>query len=234
MRLFPALAASLLLLPALGAPTAGLDAPLSEETFVLVMQGHSFNLQTGLVLETYVGDVVHFQLLVPPLAETHTFHLHGHPWLATQTGRIVDTWRLDPGEADAFAIIAGGPDAESGDWMFHCHFASHAAAGMWGVLRVYPYRTAILAQDAASLVVRLDRLGAPVEGAHLMLAVDGAPLGALVTPLGAGEYRVDAPLPATGVLTVMAHAPGLGESVARVGLGGASVPPLTLDAAMPM
>ncbi|GEM_PF-3335240 len=245
--------AALLLAPALAAPAVGqfpMQVPgtdvyldgAPDRVFDLVMQGHTINLQgypgdglpagAGLVLEAYLGDRVQFTVAVPATAEPHTFHLHGHPWFAPTVGRMVDTWLLHPGDVHSFSVVAGGIDGNAGDWMFHCHLATHAASGMWGIFRVYPYRSVIPPilpgpQRGGAFDVHLDRLGVPVDGAHLMVQVDGKPLPAQVTPLGGGAYRVGADLPATGVLVVTAHHPDLGVSVARVGLGGTPVPPLT-------
>lgn len=249
MRPLAALAAALILLPALAAPTAGqtvfpfqvpgtdiyVQAP-PDEAFTLVMRGHQFNLQSypgvegALILEAAVGDVVQWTVAVPPNAETHTFHLHGHPWFAPTVGRTVDTWLLHPGDAHSFTVVAGGLGHESGDWMYHCHFASHSADGMWGIFRVYPFKASLATPVSSTFALKLDRLGVPVDGAHVALAVDGVPLAARVTPLGGGEYAVSAPLPTTGVLTVTAHSDALGVSVLRVGLGGTPVPPLVADA----
>ena len=51
---------------------------------------------------SYLGDRVQFTVAVPALAETHTFHLHGHPWFAPTVGRTVDTWMLHPGDTHTF------------------------------------------------------------------------------------------------------------------------------------
>jgi hypothetical protein len=241
----PALLASLLMLsPLLAVPAAGqfpLQVPLTDiylagppdKTFELVMSGHTFNLQRwpgiqdGLILEANLGERLQFTVAVPETAEAHTFHLHGHPWFAPTIGRTVDTWLLQPGDVHGFTIVAGGIDQHDGDWMFHCHFASHAADGMWGILRVYPFTTSA-APTAAGLVVDLQRMGVPVNGAHLSIEVDGVAIPSPVVAQEDGHYLLHAALPATGVLVVHAHSPELGMSVARIGLGGADVPPLTM------
>ena len=232
LRALLALAA---LAPLLAAPAAGevhVEA-LPDRAFLLVMQGVSFNAATWPgtpLLEAYLGEDVQFTVVVPPSAEPHTFHLHGHPWFVPAQGRTVDTVLLEPGDVHAFRVVAGGVQGAAGDWMYHCHFDDHVEGGMWGVFRVHPYATRILGAGPA-FEVRLDRLGAPLDGATLALALDGADVPARVAPLGDGRYAVHAALdPATrGVLTVTAtHA--LGESVARVGLSGAPVPTPTLAA----
>ncbi|MEA3199464.1 MAG: hypothetical protein QOE90_892 [Thermoplasmata archaeon] len=254
MKLAPLLPALLLLVPALAAPAIGQDVfPLQvpgtdvylsappDRAFNLVMSGTTFNLQEypgthdALILEAYVGEKVQLTVTVPATAETHTFHLHGHPWFDPSAGRTVDTRMIRPGEAISFTVVAGGVDAHDGDWMYHCHFAQHAAAGMWGLLRVYPYamHVPLVPPDAAGFDITVDRLGAPLEDARVMLDVEGHALPASVTPLGQGRYHVAAALPAHGVLTVMAHGP-LGATQARIGLGGTIVPPLTTSSAMTM
>ena len=137
-----ALLVPLLLLAPLAAlpPGGSLPEELPDRTFVLAMQGTSFNglhhPQTPL-LEASLGETLRFIVTVPPGAEPHTFHLHGHPWLSPEKGRFVDTVLVMPGERRVFDVVAGGPDAQPGEWMYHCHVADHQAAGMWGVLRVH-------------------------------------------------------------------------------------------------
>ena len=137
-----ALLAAALLAPLLVAPAAGEVAPppLPDRVFVLVMQGVSFNAGTWPstpLLEATVGELVQLTVVVPPGAEPHTFHLHGHPWRLAD-GRAVDAVLLNPGEAHTFTVTAGGPDGATGDWMYHCHFDEHVKGGMWGVFRVHP------------------------------------------------------------------------------------------------
>ena len=46
------------------------------------------------ILEAAVGDVVQFTVLVPPGAEAHTVHLHGHPWFVpSKNGKVTRDWR---------------------------------------------------------------------------------------------------------------------------------------------
>jgi hypothetical protein len=217
-----------------------------DRAYTLVMSGTGFNgfsYPDTPLLEAYLGQTVLFTIVVPPTAEPHTFHLHGHPWLvpdagivtpldaADPPGTIVDTFLLMPGDAHSFEVAAGGIDQQAGDWMYHCHFEDHLAAGMWGIFRVYPYAMSVTGAGP-SFDVALTHLGVPVDGAALSATLDGQPLPAHVQPLGDGRYQLHTALaPATkGVLVVTAHG-ALGESVARVGLGGASVPTPSLRAA---
>jgi FtsP/CotA-like multicopper oxidase with cupredoxin domain len=60
----------------------------------------------------------------------HTMHLHGmHFHEIGQDGRLGplrDTTLVDRGEVREIAFVADNP----GQWLFHCHMLSHAAAGM--------------------------------------------------------------------------------------------------------
>lgn len=203
-----------------------------DAAFTLIMQGGSFNgmkYPDTPLLEAAVGDLV--QITVLSTTEGHTFHMHGHPWLIPEQG-FIDTIVLNSGESHSFPVPAGGVDKQPGDWMYHCHIDSHMAGGMWGIFRVYPYKTTITNPTASGFVVHLDRLGEPVEGATLAATLDGAPLGMHVVPLGKGDYLVHANA-IKGVLVVTATSGAWGESVGRAGLGGAEVPTPTLRSALP-
>lgn len=228
MRLYAVLLVGALV-PLLATPAVGevyVQSP-PDRAFVLLMRQHTFNAQTWPrtpLLEAAVGETVQFTVLVPPLAEPHTFHLHGHPWFLPSKDRMVDTVLLQPGETLSFSVKAGGIQRASGDWMYHCHFDDHVVGGMWGVFRVYPYATSV-SGAAPRFEVRLDREGEPIDGATLRLTLDGQDVPAHVEPQGDGRYRVHAgidPL-AHGVLVVTASHE-LGESVARVALGGIEAP----------
>lgn len=141
MKLLPLLVVATLA-PLLAAPAIGgaLVEPLPDRAFVLVMQGTSFNAATWPstpLLEAYAGETIQFTIVVPPSAEPHTFHLHGHPW-ALASGKVIDTVLLDPGDTHTFTVVAGGEEGATGDWMYHCHFDDHVKNGMWGVFRVHP------------------------------------------------------------------------------------------------
>jgi hypothetical protein len=238
-RLLVALA--LLALLAATAPAAGdVHAPSPpDRSYALVLSGTSFNgmrYPDTPLLEAFLGQSVMFTVTVPATAEPHTFHLHGHPWsvasgpvvIPPQIGpapaTIVDNVLLEPGDVRTFTVTAGGIDLQPGDWMYHCHFDAHMAAGMWGIFRVYPYTT-LVEGVAPAFTVKLDQLDQPVDGATLTATLDGQPLPAHAVALGGGEYLLHTALgPATrGVLVVTARA-AVGVSVARVGLGGAPVP----------
>ena len=125
--------------------TAGLVGPTvlegpQERTFVLVMDGTSFNGRTwpDTLIEANVGDALRFIVLVPPaVAEPHVFHLHGHPWFDEAEGRFIDAKLLMPGQVHEFTVVAGGEGRHAGDWLYHCHMDSHFEDGMVGLLRVH-------------------------------------------------------------------------------------------------
>lgn len=214
------------LVPLLAMPAAG-EVQVQgrpDRVALLVMQGTGFNGLTWPntpLLEAAVGELVQITVVVPPSAEPHTFHLHGHPWFVPSKKGMIDTVLLDPGDVHSFTVTAGGLAQSPGDWMYHCHFDEHVKGGMWGVFRVYPYAVSV-AGSPSSLRVDLDRLGDPVEGATLAVTLDGAPVHARVEALGDGGYAVRTGLAwdATGALVVTASHP-LGESVGRLALGGA-------------
>ena len=201
---------------------------IPDRVHLLAMSGTSFNglhAPDAPLLEAYLGENVRFILLA---TEPHTFHLHGHPWLL-EDGSVVDTFLSDVDTPHVFDVPAGGVDQHAGDWMYHCHINAHVASGMWGIFRVYPFTTTLLGVGP-SMVVTLDRLGEPLQGAALSVSVDGVELPAHVEPLGHGAYRVHSALPATGELVVTATHPAHGTSLARAGLGGEPLPLPTIVA----
>ena len=202
-------------------------AQVPDRDVLLVMQGASFNgfsAPNTPLLEAYLGERVRFNVLA---TEAHTFHLHGHPWLLDD-GSVVDTVLVDVDRPHAFEVQAGGVDLQPGDWLYHCHIDAHLQAGMWGVFRVYPYEVR-LDPPGPLMTVSLDRLGVPLDGAQLSVAVDGIELPARVEPQGDGRYAVQAAFPDEGVLVVTATHPEKGVSVARAPLGGGALPPLFFE-----
>lgn len=213
-----AILATLLIAPG---PSAGeiYFNTVPDAAFTLIMQGGSFNgmkYPNTPLLEAAVGDLV--QISVLSTTEGHTFHMHGHPWLIPGEG-FIDTILLNAGDSHSFPVPAGGVDKQPGDWMYHCHIDSHMAGGMWGIFRVYPFKTTITQPTTSGFVVQLDRLGEPVEGATLTATLDDAPLGIHVVPLGRGDYLVHANAE-KGALVVTATSSAWGQSVGRAGLGG--------------
>lgn len=161
MKLLPILVA-LAAMPLLSAPAIG-GVDLPDRVYVLVMSGHSFNGQdypNTPLLQAVAGETAQFTVVVPPNAEAHTFHLHGHPWLV-EGGRVIDTILLQPGESHTFTVTAGGDDEHPGDWMYHCHVDTHVQQGMWGVFRVHPPGTLLPPSSSMSV------LPAPPAGGHV-------------------------------------------------------------------
>ena len=234
MRWASLAAALLILLPVVATPAVGSnhEETVPDRDFVLIMRGAGFNGFTypdTPLLEAFVGDIVRFTVIVPPLlGEPHTFHLHGHPWLV-EDGRFVDTVLLNAGQTHQFNVVAGSAGRHAGDWMYHCHVDDHTALGMWGVFRVYPFATR-LATVGPTLELTLERLGEPVEAERLTVTLNGAPVDAHVVARGGGRYTLHTALSpdAAGALVVHAQSTQWGESVARMALGGAPAAAPTL------
>jgi manganese oxidase len=82
------------------------------------------------VFTSIVGQTVQWDVMAMG-SEHHTFHVHGHRWLApggvprdTQTVGPAETFRLRWHEEDP------------GTWLYHCHVEAHMMAGMIGVYQV--------------------------------------------------------------------------------------------------
>jgi FtsP/CotA-like multicopper oxidase with cupredoxin domain len=58
----------------------------------------------------------------------HTFHLHGHRWLDTDGGYLIDTKTLGPADIITLNYTEDNP----GRWFYHCHVFSHLHMGMNG------------------------------------------------------------------------------------------------------
>lgn len=239
MRSRAVLSALAILLPLAAIPAGGSNHDqvvfVADRDYALVMRGAAFNEMRHPdtpLLEAFLGEQVRFTVVVPPLvAEPHTFHLHGHPWLIDD-GRVIDTILLSPGETHQFVVTAGGVGRNAGDWMYHCHVDNHAALGMWGIFRVYPFATSV-AVGTAQVTVETTRLGAPIDVEDLTLHVDGREVRATIDRLGEGRYAVHAALPSAGTLVVTTSG-ALGESVARVPLDGRAPALATAHAAHPL
>ncbi|WP_203700294.1 multicopper oxidase domain-containing protein [Asanoa iriomotensis] len=98
-------------------------------------------------LVAVVGETVEF-VVIGIGNDTHTFHIHGHSWADTRTGRVdstdralvdsvrvIDNKTLGPG--DSFGVtITAGDSVGPGHWMLHCHMQFHTDAGMSTMLHV--------------------------------------------------------------------------------------------------
>ena len=89
------------------------------------------------------GDVVEF-VVIGIGNDFHTFHLHGHTWIANRTGttgpmsgeaQIIDVIPLGPSASFGFQVVAGAA-VGLGDWMIHCHVQRHSDLGMSTFLHV--------------------------------------------------------------------------------------------------
>ena len=114
--------------------------------------------------------------------------------------------------------------------MYHCHFDDHMAAGMWGIFRVYPYKIIVTGQSPGMLDVQLDRMEQPVDDATFTATLDGVPTHVHAVRGSPGEWSIFVPT-TPGALALTAHSAEWGDSVARVGLGGAAVPQPTIRSA---
>lgn len=129
-----------------------------DKQFVLFMVGSTFwgteisadGVQKPLWAAPDLGavenDLVRFHVLA--IGPGHTFHLHAHRWLKTDTATIIDTKLLNDGTDTHSFTIKAGSGVGPGDWQFHCHLIAHMEAGMHGSFRV----DAVGSGDGASVV----------------------------------------------------------------------------------
>ena len=81
------------------------------------------------VFHARVGDLVQWDVL--NLGDDfHTFHVHGHRWMAD--GHPRDTQTVGPAESFRIRWREHAP----GTWFYHCHVESHMMNGMIGLYRV--------------------------------------------------------------------------------------------------
>lgn len=119
-----------------------------DKQFVLFMVGSTFwgteisadGVQKPLWAAPDLGavenDLVRFHVL--SVGPGHTFHLHAHRWLKTDTTTVIDTKLLSDGTDTHSFTIKAGSGVGPGDWQFHCHLIAHMEAGMHGSFRVDP------------------------------------------------------------------------------------------------
>jgi FtsP/CotA-like multicopper oxidase with cupredoxin domain len=82
------------------------------------------------VFTAKVGQTVQWDVVAIG-SEHHTFHVHGHRWVAPD-GRDADTQTVGP--AESFKIQ--WKEQDPGTWLYHCHVESHMMAGMIGIYHV--------------------------------------------------------------------------------------------------
>jgi FtsP/CotA-like multicopper oxidase with cupredoxin domain len=82
------------------------------------------------VFTSIVGETVQWDVMAMG-SEHHTFHVHGHRWVAPD-GSDIDTETVGP--AETFAIR--WKEEDPGTWLYHCHVETHMMAGMIGTYHV--------------------------------------------------------------------------------------------------
>ena len=82
------------------------------------------------VFVAFTGQIVQWDVMAMG-SEHHTFHVHGHRWLAPG-GVPRDTQTVGP--AESFAIR--WREEDPGTWLYHCHVEAHMMAGMIGIYQV--------------------------------------------------------------------------------------------------
>ena len=156
----------------------------------LAYSSYSFGDPSTPVPQSYLGDPVKFRLIHGGSETFHVPHLHGggvqwqtQPHLGLGEADYVplnaglqkqfaasmpssgnDSQTIGPSETYDLEVGcgSGGCQQSVGDFLFHCHIASHYIAGMWHFWRVYntlqdgPGKT----DDLASVVELPDRQGA--------------------------------------------------------------------------
>jgi FtsP/CotA-like multicopper oxidase with cupredoxin domain len=118
----------------------GPKEPAPDREFVVIfaamgafetIDGRAFIGNTP-VFRARVGDLVQWDV-VGMGSEHHTFHVHGHRWVAPD-GEDRDTQTVGP--AESFRVR--WRERDPGTWLYHCHVEGHMMAGMIGTYRVSP------------------------------------------------------------------------------------------------
>jgi FtsP/CotA-like multicopper oxidase with cupredoxin domain len=111
------------------APDRELEVVLAPMGSFQTIDGRAFVGNTP-VMSSTVGQLVQWDVMAMG-SEHHTFHVHGHRWLAAG-GVPRDTQTVGP--AETFRIR--WREEDPGTWLYHCHVEQHMMAGMIGVYRV--------------------------------------------------------------------------------------------------
>lgn len=141
------------------------------------------------VHHSYLNDRVKFRNLHAGPKEHHIFHLHAHQWLHSpdsDNSAYLDSQSIGPGSGYTYEIAhhgSGNRNRTAGDSIFHCHFYSHFAEGMWEMWRVH---------DVLETGTVLDSEGRPAPGSRA---------------LPDHEIKVGTPIPALVPMPMMAMAP---------------------------
>ena len=97
----------------------------------MAVNGRAFVGNTP-VFRARVGQVVQWDVMAMG-SDFHTFHVHGHRWLAPG-GHPRDTQTVGPAESFRIRWRERNP----GTWLYHCHVEDHMMRGMIGIYRVSP------------------------------------------------------------------------------------------------
>ena len=141
------------------------------------------------VHHSYLNDRVKFRNLHAGPKEHHIFHLHAHQWLHSpdnDNSAYLDSQSIGPGSSYTYEIAhhgSGNRNRTPGDSIFHCHFYTHFAQGMWEFWRVH---------DVLETGTVLDTEGRPAPGSRA---------------LPDHEIKAGTPIPAVVPMPTMAMAP---------------------------
>ncbi|MDD1610317.1 MAG: hypothetical protein LUO95_06850, partial [Methylococcaceae bacterium] len=141
------------------------------------------------VHHSYLNDRVKFRNLHAGPKEHHIFHLHAHQWLHSpdsDNSAYLDSQSIGPGTGYTYEIAhhgSGNRNRTPGDSIFHCHFYTHFAQGMWELWRVH---------DVLETGTVLDSEGRPAQGSRA---------------LPDHEIKAGTPIPAVVPMPMMAMAP---------------------------
>lgn len=198
------------------------------------------------VHHSYLNDRVKFRNLHAGPKEHHIFHLHAHQWLHSpdsDNSAYLDSQSIGPGSGYTYEIAhhgSGNRNRTVGDSIFHCHFYTHFAQGMWELWRVH---------DVLETGTVLTRDGRPAQGARAYPDYEikvGTPIPALVpmptmamAPLPGAkaeiEYRAGVPTGQIKLPDVVSGNPGYPFFIAAVAGHRPPHPPLdsVVDGGLP-
>ena len=95
------------------------------------------------VYHSYMRDHTKMRILHAGPGPAHVHHLHAHQWLKSPNSpeaTYLDSQLILPGSAYTLEMTyhgSGNRNLTVGDSIFHCHFYSHFAKGMWSLWRVH-------------------------------------------------------------------------------------------------
>lgn len=95
-----------------------------------ILDGKQTPLWTNPTVGARFGEKVRFHIIGMGTA-FHTFHLHGHRWLAPGTTNVIDSANIGPIVRHTF-LLKAGEGVGAGHWHYHCHVVQHMQSGMMG------------------------------------------------------------------------------------------------------